>query len=173
MHPSICSLESEPRPWIYFDSPLCEAWFHCKVQAPAKELRFGVEDSIPQNRHGMGVRRSPLYFACDKTRDGKGNYGANLNEILSQDKCLQAQYLRTRNPGGQRESRVGISSRAKFFPLRWRAVYRTYPRESYIRFDTIRPVEKWFSREVLRDWGREPAINKREFSFVVEKSARR
>src|SRR5689334_23438770 len=90
MHPSICSLDgTETR--IFFDSPLCEAWFHCKVQAPAKELRFGVEDSIPQNRHGMGVRRSPLYFACDKTRDGKGNYGANLNEILSQDKCLQAQ----------------------------------------------------------------------------------
>ena len=44
MHPSICSLELEPRPEILFDSPLCEAWFHCKEQALAKEPRFGAED---------------------------------------------------------------------------------------------------------------------------------
>jgi hypothetical protein len=76
-----------------------EAWFHCKMQALAKEQRFGVEDRLyPSNRHGMGVRRSPLSFRLRRIRAGMRNYGANLRVILNRDKLLRGQYLRTRKP---------------------------------------------------------------------------
>src|SRR5258708_5053383 len=60
MHPSICSLESEPRPVILFDSPLDEAWFHCKEQATGKEPRFGVEDGAnPSKPARLGREKEP------------------------------------------------------------------------------------------------------------------
>jgi hypothetical protein len=64
MHPSICSLEWEPRPVILFDSPLDEAWFHCKEQATGKEPGFGAEDGAnPSKPARLGREKEPLVIS--------------------------------------------------------------------------------------------------------------
>jgi len=80
MHPSICSLESEPRPVILFDSPLDEAWFHCKEQATGKEPGFGAEDGAnPTKPARLGREKEPLVISlATKYWRLKRNYSANL-----------------------------------------------------------------------------------------------
>ena len=76
-----------------------EAWFHCKMQALAKEQRFGVEDRLyPSKPTRHGREKEPLVIRLRRIRAGMRNYGANLGVILNRDKLLRVQYLRTGKP---------------------------------------------------------------------------
>ena len=60
MHPSYAASKWEPRPEILFDSPLCEAWFHCIEQAAGKEPRFGGWGTVKSPHNRLGREKEPL-----------------------------------------------------------------------------------------------------------------
>src|ERR1700730_6681547 len=132
MHPSICSLESEPRPVILFDSPLDEAWFHCKEQATARSQDSGQRTGqTPQKQHDLGARRSPSSFRLRRNTGARSAITVQTSpSIWSRTNPYESSTYVPESLEGDLDLRVGISRSTKFFPRRgliFRRFTRTWP----------------------------------------------